>query len=73
MAIPPVNDDDAQNRRYLAQVYQLFVRTGERGDHNVEMQTLSMGMSGDFEGAVAEGATMVRIGTDIFGPRPAKV
>lgn len=37
------------------------------------LSELSMGMSGDFEGAVAEGATMVRIGTDIFGPRPAKV
>ena len=69
MAIPPVNDDDAQNRRYLAQVYQLFVRAGERGYHNVEMQTLSMGMSGDFENAIREGATLVRIGTAIYGER----
>ena len=69
MAIPPVNDDDAQNRRYLAQVYQLFVRAGERGYRNVEMQTLSMGMSGDFENAIREGATLVRIGTAIYGER----
>jgi hypothetical protein len=69
MAIPPVNDDDAQNRRYLAQVYQLFVLAGERGYHNVEMQTLSMGMSGDFENAIREGATLVRIGTAIYGAR----
>ena len=69
MAIPPVNDDDAQNRRYLAQVYQLFVRAGERGYRNVEMQTLSMGMSGDFENAIREGATLVRIGTAIYGAR----
>ena len=69
MAIPPVNDDDAQNRRYLAQVYQLFVRAGERGYRNVEMQTLSMGMSGDFETAIREGATLVRIGTAIYGER----
>ena len=69
MAIPPVNDDDAQNRRYLEQVYQLFVRAGERGYHNVEMQTLSMGMSGDFENAIREGATLVRIGTAIYGAR----
>ena len=69
MAIPPVNDDDAQNRRYLAQVYQLFVRAGERGYRNVEMQTLSMGMSGDFEDAIRNGATMVRVGTAIFGAR----
>ena len=69
MAIPPVNDDDARNRRYLAQVYQLFVRAGERGYRNVEMQTLSMGMSGDFENAIREGATLVRIGTAIYGER----
>ena len=62
MAIPPVNDDDAQNRRYLAEVYKLFVRAGERGYQNVQMETLSMGMSGDFENAIREGATLVRIG-----------
>ena len=69
MAIPPVNDDNARNRRYLAQVYQMFVRAGERGYQNVEMQTLSMGMSGDFENAIREGATLVRIGTAIYGER----
>ena len=69
MAIPPVNSDDAQNRRYLAQVYQLFVKAGERGYANVSMETLSMGMSGDFENAIREGATLVRIGTAIYGER----
>ena len=69
MAIPPVNDDDAQNRRYLAEVYKLFVRAGERGYQNVTMETLSMGMSGDFENAIREGATLVRIGTAIYGER----
>ena len=69
MAIPPVNSDDAQNRRYLAEVYQLFVRAGERGYASVKMQTLSMGMSGDFENAIREGATLVRIGTAIYGER----
>ena len=69
MAIPPVNDDDAQNRRYLAEVYKLFVRAGERGYQNVQMETLSMGMSGDFENAIREGATLVRIGTAIYGER----
>jgi uncharacterized pyridoxal phosphate-containing UPF0001 family protein len=39
---------------------------------NVEMRYLSMGMSHDFEVAIEEGANMVRIGTAIFGPRPAK-
>ena len=69
MAIPPVNSDDAQNRRYLAQVYQLFVKAGERGYANVSMETLSMGMSGDFENAIREGATLVRVGTAIYGER----
>ena len=69
MAIPPVNDDDARNRRYLAEVYKLFVQAGERGYPNVSMETLSMGMSGDFENAIREGATLVRIGTAIYGER----
>ena len=69
MAIPPVNDDDAQNRRYLAAVHDLFVKAGDRGYSNVEMQTLSMGMSGDYENAIREGATLVRIGTAIYGER----
>ena len=69
MAIPPVNNDDARNRRYLAQVYKLFVQAGERGYQNVAMETLSMGMSGDFENAIREGATLVRIGTAIYGER----
>ena len=69
MAIPPENSDDVQNRRYLAQVYQLFVKAGERGYANVSMETLSMGMSGDFENAIREGATLVRIGTAIYGER----
>lgn len=69
MAIPPVNDDDRANRAYLAAVYQLFVRAGERGYANVKMETLSMGMSGDYENAIREGATLVRIGTAIYGAR----
>ena len=54
---------------YLAQVYKLFVQAGERGYQNVKMETLSMGMSGDFENAIREGATLVRIGTAIYGER----
>lgn len=59
MAIPPVNDNDAENRRYLAAVRKLFVQAGERGYQNVRMETLSMGMSGDYENAIREGATLV--------------
>ncbi len=69
MAIPPVNDDDAANRALLGQVYRLFVAAGERGYENVRMDVLSMGMSGDYENAIREGATLVRIGTAIYGAR----
>ena len=54
---------------YKRQVYKLFVQAGERGYQNVKMETLSMGMSGDFENAIREGATLVRIGTAIYGER----
>ena len=50
-------------------MYKLFVQAGERGYQNVKMETLSMGMSGDFENAIREGATLVRIGTAIYGER----
>ena len=69
MAIPPVNEDDDANRALLGQVHRLFVRAGERGYDNVKMETLSMGMSGDYENAIREGATLVRIGTSIYGAR----
>ena len=50
-------------------MYKLFAQAGERGYQNVKMETLSMGMSGDFENAIREGATLVRIGTAIYGER----
>ena len=53
----------------MAEVYKLLVQAGERGYSNVSMETLSMGMSGDFENAIREGATLVRIGTAIYGER----
>lgn len=69
MAIPPVNDDDAQNRAYLARVRRLAEDCAARHYPNVTMDTLSMGMSGDYENAILEGATIVRIGTAIYGAR----
>ena len=55
---------------------ELFVDIGAKKYDNVGMDFLSMGMSGDFEDAIREGANMVRVGTGIFGPRdygaPAK-
>jgi len=66
MAIPPVSPDDAQQRRYFAQLRQLKDAIVSAG---VALDTLSMGMSDDLEAAIAEGATLVRVGTAIFGPR----
>ena len=69
MAIPPVNDDDAANRAYLARVRRLAETCAAQHYSNVLMDTLSMGMSGDYENAILEGATIVRIGTAIYGAR----
>lgn len=71
MAIPPVAEGVGGNRNFFAKMYQLFVdiRT-DLGDNGGQVNCLSMGMSGDFEDAVAEGATLVRVGTALFGPRP---
>ena len=71
MCLPPVFDAGEAARPYFARLRELRDTLSTR--LGLPLSELSMGMSGDFEGAVAEGATMVRIGTDIFGPRPAKV
>lgn len=66
MAIPPASDSRAQQQRYFAALRQLKESLGAAG---VALDTLSMGMSGDLEAAIAEGATLLRIGKAIFGPR----
>lgn len=71
MAIPPISSYPGANRRYFAQMYQLFIdMRGKMSDNQSDMDCLSMGMSADFEDAIAEGATLVRVGTALFGPRP---
>jgi len=70
MCLPPVFDAGEAARPYFALLRQL--RDALRGRLGLPLPELSMGMSGDFEAAVAEGASMVRIGTDIFGPRPVR-
>ena len=69
MAIPPMEEKTGENRRYFAGMRQLSVDIRQKKYDNVSMTELSMGMSGDFEEAVEEGATLVRLGTAIFGPR----
>ncbi len=69
MAIPPISEKSGDNRKYFSEMHRLFVDISEKKADNVSMDCLSMGMSEDFADAIAEGSTMVRIGTAIFGPR----
>ena len=69
MAIPPVSQKPGDNRRFFAEMRNLFVDISNKKYDNVSMQCLSMGMSDDFTDAIAEGATLVRVGTAIFGAR----
>jgi len=71
MAIPPISPEPGANRPYFAAMRQLFVDIREKmSDNQTDMDCLSMGMSGDYEDAIREGATLVRVGTALFGPRP---
>lgn len=69
MTIAPYTDDPETNRPYFRKLKQLSVDIAGKSIDNVSMDVLSMGMTGDFEVAIEEGATMVRIGTGIFGER----
>lgn len=66
MVIPEFSDNITEQRQTFRKLYQLWQSLREQG---INVDTLSMGMSHDFEAAIAEGATMVRIGTAIFGNR----
>ncbi|WMW79918.1 YggS family pyridoxal phosphate-dependent enzyme [Undibacterium cyanobacteriorum] len=66
MAVPEASEDEAQQRRAFAALASLSQRLVAAG---ISVDTLSMGMSGDLAAAVAEGSTMVRIGSAIFGKR----
>ncbi|WP_294515012.1 YggS family pyridoxal phosphate-dependent enzyme [uncultured Intestinimonas sp.] len=71
MAIPPVAAQPGDNRRFFAATRQLYVDIRRQiGDNDTDIDCLSMGMSGDYEDAIREGATLVRVGTALFGPRP---
>lgn len=70
MTIAPYTSTASDVRPVFADLARMSVRVQEKGLPRVNMRHLSMGMSGDFEVAIEEGANMVRIGTAIFGPRP---
>lgn len=69
MAIPPKAQGSGENPHFFAKMCNLFVDIRAKKYDNVSMDCLSMGMSGDYAEAIAEGSTMIRIGTAIFGPR----
>ena len=68
MTIPPADADRDTNMQYFRQVQALYVDINEKLFHN-KLECISMGMSGDFADAIRAGATMVRVGTAIFGTR----
>jgi hypothetical protein len=69
MAVMPLTDDEGYLDGLFAKTRELFDRLKERSLNGIEMEELSMGMSGDYRLAAAHGATMVRVGSAIFGPR----
>jgi pyridoxal phosphate enzyme (YggS family) len=69
MALPPLSEDFDEQRRHFRQLKLAFDRLQNKG---YPLDTLSMGMSTDLEAAIAEGSTLVRVGTALFGGRPRK-
>ena len=69
MAIPPISRFCGENQKYFQKMFQLYVDIRGKINDNVKADCLSMGMSDDFEDAIAAGSTMVRLGTAIFGAR----
>jgi len=69
MTIAPFTDHPEDNRIYFRKIKELSVDIDRKKIDNVNMHILSMGMTGDYEVAIEEGATMVRVGTGIFGER----
>ncbi|MDE6590928.1 MAG: YggS family pyridoxal phosphate-dependent enzyme [Oscillospiraceae bacterium] len=71
MCIPPASTRSVENLRYFESLRQLAVDIRrEMVDNMIDMDVLSMGMSGDYQDAVAAGSTCIRVGSALFGPRP---
>ena len=69
MTIPPICETPDEARRYFAMLRQSFIDIKDKKTDNIDMEILYMGMSGDYEAAVAEGSNIVRVGSAIFGAR----
>ncbi len=70
MTVPPYDDDPEASRSYFRRMRTLFAQIEAMNLPGIHMKTLSMGMSHDFQVAIEEGSTCVRVGTAIFGERP---
>ena len=68
MTIPPICSDE-EARKYFYSLHKSFVDIREKRIDNIDMEIVSMGMSGDYEAAIAEGSNIVRVGSAIFGAR----
>lgn len=69
MTVAPFVENPEENREVFCQMQQIFIDINGKNIDNIDMNVLSMGMTGDYEVAIEEGATMVRVGTGIFGER----
>ncbi len=69
MTIPPISEKKGDNCKYFEKMRNLFIDIRDKKYDNVSMVCLSMGMTDDFEDAISEGSTMIRVGTAIFGAR----
>jgi pyridoxal phosphate enzyme (YggS family) len=72
MTIPPPTSQPHEARPFFRQLRQLRDRLAQEGYDGMTFDELSMGMTADYEVAIEEGATLVRVGTAIFGPRPER-
>lgn len=72
MAIPPICEEKADLRKIFEQMYKLFIDIKAKEIDNINMDYLSMGMSGDFSEAILMGSNIVRLGTALFGKRDYK-
>lgn len=69
MCVPPITTKNCDNRKYFQMLKQLSVDIKSKNIDNVDMDVLSMGMTDDYEIAIEEGATFIRVGTGLFGKR----
>ena len=69
MTIPPICDNTQKIRKYFENMHNIFIDISSKKIDNISVDILSMGMSADYREAILEGATMIRVGSALFGPR----